>query len=228
MDLELHRDFSVQKLTIGKERAPLLVIDNFVADAEQLVSLAAEKRYLEPVKFYPGLRAKAPLSYQRLVTDSLKPTLVEFFGVDRQSMRFTMAHFSLVTKAAGSLVPLQRVPHIDSVEPGLAMIHYLFKGDLGGTAFYRHRATGFEVIDESRKLLYFALLQEQMAGPDAPPDEYINGDTPLFEQIAHQEGVFNRVLIYRRNSLHSGSIRRGFVPDTNPATGRLSLNCFLC
>jgi hypothetical protein len=227
MDLVLHPDFALKKLTIGAEQAPLIVIDNFVADAEQLVELASEKRYLEPTQFYPGLRAKAPLSYQQLMVSALKPTLIEYFGVDPQSMRFTMAHFSLVTKAAGSLVPLQRVPHIDSVEPGLAMVHYLFKGDFGGTAFYRHRSTGYEVITEERKLPYFQLLQQQLSGPDSPPNEYINGDTPLFQQIAMQEGVFNRMLVYRRNSLHSGAIRPGFVPDTNPATGRLSLNCFL-
>jgi hypothetical protein len=227
MDLALHKNFELKKLFIGAERAPLIVADNFVANAEDLVDLAAGKRYLEPTQFYPGLRAKAPLSYQQLITDALKPTLIDFFGVDPASLRFTMAHFSLVTKAAGSLVPLQRVPHVDSVEPGLAMVHYLFKDDFGGTAFYRHRATGFEIITEQRKLSYYPLLQQQMAGPDAPPNEYISGDTPLFEQVAVQSGVFNRVLIYRRNSLHSGAIPKGFVPSADPAKGRLSLNCFL-
>jgi hypothetical protein len=57
--------------------------------------------------------------------------------------------------------------------------------------------------------------------------EYINGDTALFEEIARAEGVFNRMLVYRRNSLHSGSIDRAFVPDPNPRTGRLSINCFV-
>src|SRR5688572_15287058 len=220
MDLALHKQFELRKLLIGSERAPLIVIDNFVANAEDLVDLAAGKRYLEPTQFYPGLRAKAPLSYQQLITEALKPTLVEYFGVDPGLMRFTMAHFSLVTKAAGSLVPLQRIPHVDAAEPGLAMVHYLFKEDFGGTAFYRHRATGFEVIPEGRKQSYYPLLQQQMAGPDAPPNEYINGDTALFEQVAVEQGVFNRALIYRRNSLHSGAIPKGFVPNADPAKGR--------
>ena len=42
-----------------------------------------------------------------------------------------------------------------------------------------------------------------------------------------EEGVFNRMLVYRRNSLHSGSIAADFVPDPNPRTGRLSINGFL-
>jgi hypothetical protein len=56
---------------------------------------------------------------------------------------------------------------------------------------------------------------------------YINGDTALFEQIARAEGVFNRMLVYRRNSLHSGSIDGAFMPDANPRTGRLSINSFI-
>jgi hypothetical protein len=60
-----------------------------------------------------------------------------------------------------------------------------------------------------------------------PAAEYISGNTALFEQIASEDGIFNRMLVYRRNSLHSGSIAKGFVPDPNPLTGRLSINCFI-
>jgi hypothetical protein len=35
------------------------------------------------------------------------------------------------------------------------------------------------------------------------------------------------MLVYKRNSLHSGSIPPDFVPDPNPATGRLSINSFI-
>jgi hypothetical protein len=35
------------------------------------------------------------------------------------------------------------------------------------------------------------------------------------------------MLVYRRNSLHSGCIAKGFVPDPDPLTGRLSVNCFI-
>ena len=60
-----------------------------------------------------------------------------------------------------------------------------------------------------------------------PGPGYINGDTALFEQIAKQDGLFNRMLVYRRNSLHSGCIAPDFVPDPNPLTGRLSINSFI-
>jgi hypothetical protein len=57
--------------------------------------------------------------------------------------------------------------------------------------------------------------------------QYIKGNTALFEQVAKEEGVFNRMLVYRRNSLHSGCIGTDFVPDRNPRSGRLSINAFI-
>ena len=53
------------------------------------------------------------------------------------------------------------------------------------------------------------------------------GGTAPFEQINKQDGIFNRILIYRRNILHSGCIDKDFIPDPNPLTGRLSINSFI-
>jgi len=228
MQIAFHPDMRIQKLSIGREQAPLLVIDNLVAQPDELVHLAARKHFSPTVRFYPGIRASAPLTYQYFLAEELRPTLTEFFQLPDRPVRFSMCHFSLVTTPPDQLGPIQRIPHIDSLESmGLAAVHYLFKTDLGGTAFYRHRKTGFEYIDESRKTTYFQSLENENDGPSMPEKTYINGDTPLFEQILKQDGVFNRSLIYRRNSLHSGCISKDFIPDPNPLTGRLSINSFI-
>jgi hypothetical protein len=123
---------------------------------------------------------------------------------------------------------LQRIPHFDSVDKnGLATVHYLFKSDLGGTSFYRHRKTGFEFIDENRTFDYYSSLESENDGENMPGSGYIDGDTALFERIAEQKGVFNRLIVYRRNSLHSGSISKNFILDPNPLSGRLSISTFL-
>jgi hypothetical protein len=70
-------------------------------------------------------------------------------------------------------------------------------------------------------------VEEEKHGPNKPERHYINGSTALYEEVGRQDGVFNRLVIYRRNSLHSGSIRDNFVPDPNPRTGRISINGFL-
>jgi Family of unknown function (DUF6445) len=223
-----HVDLRVQKLTIGREAAPLLVIDNFVADPDALVGLAAGKFFGDVASYYPGVRSKAPLTYQQFVLGHMRGLFAEYFGLQPATIRFTMCHFSIVTTPPAMLSYLQCIPHIDSVYGNeLAFVHYLFKRDHGGTAFYRHRRTGFEVIDIARRSEYFACIEEEKHGPNKPEVRYINGSTALYEEVGRQQGVFNRVVVYRRNSLHSGSIREDFVPDPNPHTGRFSINGFL-
>jgi len=226
--VHLHPDIRIERLTIGAEKAPLLVVDNFVRETEELVANARAKPYAQSMRYFPGVRSKGPLSYQQVFDTELKATLLDFFGLEGTTLRFGMCHYSLITTPPDRLATLQRIPHVDSLGwQGLATIHYLFKKDLGGTAFYRHRKTGFEYLDETRQDTYLRCLIGECDGPDAPAQEYINGDTPLFEQIAKQDGIYNRLLVYRRNSLHSGCIGPDFVPDANPMTGRLSINCFI-
>jgi hypothetical protein len=228
MTIARHPGQRVQISSIGREQAPLLVVDNLVADPDALVEVAASKIFAGAPSFYPGMRCKAPLTYQRFILDELRPVIDETFGSARRQLRFTECNFCVVTTPHEGLAYLQRLPHVDSLEHGeLAMIHYLFRSNLGGTAFYRHRDTGYEYVDKARKSDYFSRVEAEKAGPNAAPARYIDGDTPLYEQVARQDGVFNRLLMYRRTSLHSGSMAADFVPDPNPRTGRLSINAFL-
>jgi len=223
-----HPDFAVQRLTIGREQAPLLVIDNLIANPDELVELAAAKVYGDAVSYYPGIRAKAPLSYQQFVLNHLRDLFRETFGLPGRTLRFTGCHFSLVTTPPQKLEYPQRIPHVDSVNGAeLAFIHYLFKRQHGGTAFYRHRHTGFEVITKERQAEYYGRLDTEMSGPNKPATGYINGNTALYEQVRDEQGIFNRMLVYRRNSLHSGSIAGPSAIDPNPRTGRLSINGFV-
>jgi hypothetical protein len=223
-----HPGFAVQKLTIGREQAPLLVIDNLVADADALVELAAGKSFGDVASYFPGIRAKAPLSYQQFVLSQMRETFNQTFGVPARTLRFTACYFSLVTTLPEKLSHLQRIPHIDSVfGTELAFVHYLFRQDHGGTAFYRHRRTGFEVVTQERKREYFETVEAERLGPETPAASYISGSTALYEQVRSEAGVFNRMLVYRRNSLHSGSIAAHSAIDPNPRTGRLSINGFL-
>jgi len=228
MNIAPHPSMRIQKLTIGRENAPLLVIDNVVADPEELVRDAVAKRYTTQQSYFPGLRAKAPLSYQMFLLEQFRTLLCDYFDLEAPSLRFSMCHYSVVTTPPESLSMLQRIPHVDTHDArGLASIHYLFKADLGGTAFYRHRTTGFEYVDESRRAAYFQALEKELAGAAAPGAQYIDSDTPLFERVGGQDGVFNRMLIYRRNSLHSGAPTKGQPLSADPASGRLSINSFL-
>ena len=226
--MESGKNFQVQKFSIGREGAPLIVIDNLVADAEQLVQLAGQMPFTDGGRFYPGIRAIAPVEYQRFFLRCVSEVFIQQLQLKISGVRLGLCHYSIVTTPANELEPPQRIPHIDSVQnSGFAAVHYLFKGALGGTAFYRHRQTGFEYIDEDRQQQYFQVIEEESRDPKFPTAGYINGDTSFFERIAAHEGIFNRVLIYKKNSLHSGSIEETFIPDPNPLTGRLSINSFI-
>lgn len=229
MLIQPHPGLRLQATRIGAEGAPLLVIDQAVADPDRLVRKAARGHFTPQGTLYPGLRIRAPLFYEAFLEQLLRPLLAEHFGLPgRARLAFPMCHYSLVTLPPEKLVFLQRVPHIDSASGnGLATVHYLFRGDWGGTAFYRHRATGYEYVDETRHQGYFDILQEEGRRADATGDGYINGDSPLFERIDSVDGVYNRLVVYRRNSLHSGNIDSERVPPADVHAGRLSINSFI-
>lgn len=228
MLIQAHPGLRLQVRRIGAEGAPLLVIDNVVADPEKLVNKAVRSHFSVQGAYFPGLRARAPASYDYFLEGLLKPLLREHFGMTPGRLAFPMCHYSLVTTPPQKLNFLQRIPHFDSnADNGIATVHYLFRNNWGGTAFYRHRQTGFEIINEARAPAYFECLQRESRSEGAPGASYINGDTALFEQIDKADGVFNRMLVYRRNSLHSATIDNALVPPADPVNGRLSVNSFI-
>lgn len=230
MLLTPHPEYRVTRRMIGTEGAPLLIVDQLVSDPDRLVRKAASSHFATPSSMFPGLRAPAPASYRLFLEATLNPLLQDSFGLAPGRFAFPMCHYSLVTTPPAKLAFLQRVPHIDSAQrDGLATVHYLFRGAWGGTAFYRHRRSGFETIDESRHAAYFACLAEEQRREDdaAAGAGYIGDDTALFERIADVDAVFNRLIVYRRNSLHSGCIDNARVPPPDVVRGRLSINTFI-
>lgn len=220
----------ISRLTIGQELNPLLVVDNFVPEPQSLVDFAAGQQFLANSPYYPGLRAAAPAAYRQFMLQSLQDTLIEYFELPASSLKFSVCHLSLVTTPPAQLKLLQRIPHFDTTEKhALAAVHYLFQGNQGGTAFYRHRKTGFECIDQSRTKDYYRSLESENHGPDLPKvtDGYIQSDTPLFEQIAQQSGIFNRLIVYRRHLLHSGMITKETSLSADPRLGRLTISSFI-
>ena len=107
----------------------------------------------------------------------------------------------------------------------VALLHYLCAS--GGTSFYRHRSTGTETVTASAEDEYIRKVNAEVRATGMPPARYVDGDSALFERIGRYDAAFNRALIYRGSMLHSVNVPPDFVPDTNPRTGRLSVNTFL-
>lgn len=227
--LRLHDDFRHSIIRVGRERAPVLVIDNFLSRAELLVEHASMDVEFDGVTdtFYPGVRARIPPIYAFAVRAFLGSLVGQTFGLDNKEIVGELGYFSLVTRRPQALRVPQRMPHVDSTNPGqLAVLHYLCGAAQGGTSFYRHRATGFESIDESRLPAYEEAQARDLRMLGPPAAGYIVGDDGRFERTESCAAAFNRVLVYQSMNLHSADIPPGFAFDWSPRTGRLTANTF--
>ena len=173
-----------------------------------------------------GVRAVVPDALSRPLLDALAPLIAEVFGAGEPNV--VDAFYSLVTTPPAALAPIQRLPHVDEVSPRrLALLHFLSADESSGTAFYRHRETGWETLDAARLPRYRAALEVQIARDGVPDAAYLAGDTPLFEQVAGYRGIWNRALLYRSHALHCALIPPTMVLTDDPATGRLTVNTFI-
>lgn len=216
---------------IGAEREPVLIVEQLLRAPEQLIDYAAREVAFAPVYGpsggYPGIRAPAPLNYVEALVRALSPIVEKAFDLKDVSLAKADCSFSLVTLPPGRLAPLQRIPHVDTVDPlQFAMLHYLCPPGFGGTAFYRHRATGFEALTAARMPAYEAARARELAQMDSAP-AYITGDSDHYARIAAFEAGFNRLIVYRSRILHSGQIEAPAALDADPRRGRLTANIFV-
>ncbi|MEH3039142.1 MAG: DUF6445 family protein [Sphingomonas paucimobilis] len=211
---------------IGAERQPIAIVDHFHPDPRGLRNFAVAAGFEPAQRQYPGVRAELPDDYFRAVRPALSQVLTHVFG-HRGGVALLDASFSIVTVPPERLSILQRLPHFDAVEQDrIALVHYLGTDDSGGTAFYRHRATGFETIDATRAPAYLdAVTSEVRQTP--PPPAYIGESTAAFEQMSAVDARCNRAVIYRSTLLHSGLIPPGVLPSADPGRGRLTVTAFL-
>jgi len=228
-DFSLRPSLALSLERIGLEREPVLLVEGAMNRAGALVEYAATEVTFEPVwgpsGGYPGLRAPAPLDYVESVVRALDPSIRRAFGLERVKLARAECSFSLVTLPPERLAPLQRIPHVDTTDPlQFALLHYLCDACHGGTAFYRHRATGFETLTTERQLAYEAVRSNELC---ETVSAYIDGDSPHYERIAAFDAAFDRILVYRSRTFHSGRIAAGQALSADPRRGRLTANIFV-
>jgi len=211
---------------VGREQQPLAVIDDFAPDPAALRNAAIGAEFGPAGHHYPGLRASLPPEYLPGQLQVIGAALGKLFPWPGR-VEVIGASFSIVTTAPADLTIVQRIPHCDAFDAErIALIHYL-SADTDGTAFYRHRSTGFETVDQARQPIYFGQLDAEMRHNGPPPAAYIAGDSPLFEQIMAVPARHNRALLYPSFLLHSGSIAPDAMLSPDPARGRLTVTAFL-
>jgi len=216
---------------IGAGRSPVVVVDDFSERLPAIVDLAAAMAPFPRIvgNYYPGLRRiiderdEAAFAY---VSETLRMAAPFIGGAfDADAFDLIEASFSMITAPPEMLSPAQRAPHFDSTDPDyIAVLHYLSDTPGTGTAFYRQRATGIEVVDETNVSGFVTMAKRAAAARAAA---YISGTDAHFEQIGAVEGVPDRLIIYRGNLLHSGIIPPDMSMSDNPRNGRLTANLFV-
>ncbi len=186
----------------------------------------AGAKFSKPAEdLYPGIRSPLPTEYQQVASNTAALAL-DWPQDELQEPLF--AAFSMTTQAPSTLAPIQSIPHFDDTDSGkYAMVHYLFDAPLGGTAFFRHRKTGLEQITQDTVQSYMQQLKRQASTEGLPSANYIQGSTPLFEEVCRVEAKFNRTILYPCNLLHSGLIDPSASLSDDPKQGRLTANMAL-
>lgn len=217
---------NVRVESIGVEAQPLVILDDFAPDADGLRRFAQAADFSPALNHFPGARAALPADYLAIQLPVIAAAAAEAFG-RAGPVRVVDASFSIVSTPASALSIPQRLPHIDAfTEDRIALVHYLSPEGGDGTAFFRHRSTGFETVDDTRRDLFFRHLDLELRHGGVPPSEYVLGDTPLFECIRTEPARYNRALLYRSWNLHSGAISRENALSADPVAGRLTITGF--
>ena len=208
--------------SIGSDDEPVILIDDFHPEPARLRTLATQGQYRTLSPYYPGVQAPFDARYLMPVDATLSPILREVFGL-KAGASVVQCTFSLVTTPDADLAPIQRLPHVDTTDAGrIALLHYLSGSETGGTAFYRHRATGLDTLSPERFETYKAALEPE----GLPKPGYMRGSDDRFEMIHHVAAKPNRAVLYRSRLLHSGMIPEDATFSADPAQGRLTVNTF--
>lgn len=204
----------------------LIGIDGFLDNPDHAIAQASLQKFAKITPQYPGLRAPLDPAVCRAWLVQLAPLLDRWFGGSGQRWAI-QAWYSLVTMPPQSLAPIQRLPHVDGTDAGqIAMMLYLHRTVHGGTAFFRHRATGLCSLDPDTFPRYAATVQAEHGRTGLPPAAYPTDGAPHYERVHVAEGRFNRAVFYRGNILHSGVIDNTAPLSADPCVGRLTINAF--
>lgn len=213
-------DYTVER--VGRSEQPVVIIDDFHPEFDRLRAMAARSNYRSRGPYYPGTQAQADPHHLGPVQAQLTDIFGTVFGITA-GVSLVQCSFSMVTVPESELAPIQRLPHVDTTDPGrIALLHYLSGAETGGTSFYRHRATQAETLTAEDFEAYRIALEAE----GEPKPGYMRGSDDRFEMIGHVQAMPNRAVLYRSHLLHSGMIPIDLPFSADPATARLTLNSF--
>ncbi len=192
----------------------LIVVDDFYREPSLVREQALRCAYSDVRSLnYPGFQSDSCFP-----ADAIKKAFTRFIDEDlsMDERSSTFGRFRLMYANTGSRLKI----HTDSQSDWTGLIYLNLPDQCrGGTAFYRHRATGLTGLpseDEARRL--GKLLQDIET-------QTVENDTQNLEAwdvIMFVAMRFNRLVLFRGNQFHSHTCSWGDSPES----GRLTQNFF--
>lgn len=216
---------------IGQDKTPILIIDNYADNLNELVDqVIAHGQFIpDEVTNYPGIRSAIP---KALVVGYLKPLIEVLYRVyklpDLLQPNPIDNYFSLITKQPNELSAMQTWPHFDTPNPNLiAIIHYMNKDAHGGTAFFKHNKSGLDRINNDNKETYLKFAQAYFQSSILHELNYCNEQHNEFTCYKTVPYKPNRLIVFPGQLLHSTLVNGATDINSDPITGRLTANLFL-
>jgi hypothetical protein len=212
------------------------VIDDFLLNPQQAVDYACEHHdgFTMLERAYPGPVLPVDNALLGEMNRFIQREMSRLFPFCRGGINFH-TQFSLATLQPEEFTWIQRLCHTDPrLEPGrvnFAALLYLFDDpDMGGTSFYRWKDPDFweEMAASQRKDPDSSLdvLQEKFQLFRDPPC-YMTESNEAAELLDQVPARFNRMVFYSGDLPHNASITHPDLLSSDPAEGRLTLNCFV-
>ena len=210
-------DVMIDYRKIGDTDIPLVVLDNFYVNPEGVRDFAlslpfTKSRYV--CNASPGTRVRIELDVRHL-----RELCYHLLKLPKWSIKPTtcQAVFTRM-RSDESLRPEQTNPHIDGIDMlNAAAVIYLNDNEecAGGTAFYRHKETGLDIVQRNSELnsTYDNYPQKRKDYGDL-----ITESNEEWEMIDFVDMKFNRMLVYPPNVFHSGYMDRNDFVDYDRIT----------
>jgi Family of unknown function (DUF6445) len=217
----------VQVLRIGQEGAPVLIIDDLLLNPDALFKNAQNQNFEPPSgTYYPGLNAPLPEQYLQNLGRAIRPSIYRAFEIGQEYKIETSGFFALTTIGLDDFGPWQKIPHYDLTFDGhFALVHYMAQNQTGGTGFFRHLPTGFEIINNERREKYLGQITNWIEENGKNLIDFAGEKTPQFEMFFKVPFKYNRAILYPANILHC-ALYDGTNQNSNPKIGRLTANSF--
>tara|TARA_B100001996_G_scaffold39714_1_gene29041 strand:- start:44 stop:823 length:780 start_codon:yes stop_codon:yes gene_type:complete len=223
------------------ENHPIITIDNVLENPHDFLENVVQKA---PMQFnsmdindevFPGYQTKLRLNLPELtyLTAHFIKKCTDFTEIDPNVIRMGYQVNAMVSDVQVPRISIQ--PHVD---PAIfATVLYLNPENTlggnapGGTAFFRHKATGLtnmeNVYTGFRRTEQYWNLKEWIYDFSDKSNEMVDNDISLIEDVWEEEHFvpmqFNRMIIYPSYMWHTAVCRSGWYKD-NP---RVSLSGFV-